>query len=120
MDSLQLVNISNQLFLQTGRKTNMMQSVLKGTYQFSKPTVIYFHGTYSDKHSNYVAQHVHVSYKRKGAKVKMGRKLIALKNGMLKISEMNKLKEQIIFTECLLPIGTGSFVFPFVTKKYKD
>ena len=71
-----------------------MQSVLKGTYQFPKPTVIYFHGTYSDKHSNYVAQHVHVSCKRMWAKVKTRRKLIALKNGTLKISgnDSNKSK----------------------------
>lgn len=63
-------NISNVLVLQTGRKANMMHSVLKGMHQFSKPTVIYFHGTYSDKHFSYVAQYVHVSCKEWGPKSK--------------------------------------------------
>jgi len=63
-----VINISNLLVLQIWRKANMMHSVLKGTYQFSKPTVIYFHGTYSDKHFNYVTQYVHVSCKECGPK----------------------------------------------------
>jgi len=61
-------NISKLLVLKAEGKAYMMHSVLKGTYQFSKPTVIYFHRTYSDKHFNYVAQYVHVSCKECGPK----------------------------------------------------